>query len=61
MTWDVFKKMLDEANLSQREFARIIKASHSAVNKWRLQPEVPGYAEVIAILLANDPKRMREL
>jgi DNA-binding transcriptional regulator YiaG len=61
MTWDEFIEALKRAKLSQRGFARTIKANSSTVNKWRLQEQVPGYAEVIVILLANDPKRVGEL
>ena len=61
MTWDEFLEALKRAELSQRKFAAAIDANSSTVNKWRLRDEVPGYARVIVILLANDPKRIREL
>ena len=52
MSWDEFKAALNELDLSQRQFAHMIRASSPmSVNKWRNKPHVPGYAEALIRLM----------
>jgi DNA-binding transcriptional regulator YiaG len=56
MTFDEFKAALKAIGMSQRGFARLIKADKSTITKWAAQPSVPGYAKVIIDLLLKERK-----
>jgi hypothetical protein len=53
MTFNEFKAALKAIGMSQRGFATLVNLDQSTITKWRLQPSVPRYAEVIVDLLAK--------
>ena len=59
-TWEDFKSALRDADMTQADFARLIERHVTTVNAWK-RNKIPTEIRHLVILLANDPKRVREL
>ena len=57
MTSRQFKNRLEQAGMSQRQFAKWLGFATNSVNRWaRGHREIPQYVAVIVDLLAKNPE-----